>query len=297
MANEIVALQGNLFSVDLQSMSASTGFVWVLTRLPEGIALVRTENLAAPMGVMCGQSTQRFWFGAISETKDKAEIEFTQVRLSHMTTGSKHTVLVTVVPSDSEEFAKYSENDDAALRNLSNIMPPYGYANGGDVVVKYGYPTDPIVKYGFPCCDNDINVKYGYPCGMKDAVQMKYGYPCGNGDINVKYGYPCGVQDATQCCEDPCASQPVAFKYGYPTDPIVKYGFPDTGLKYGYPCGVQDATQCCEDSCATPPVAFKYGYPDLNLKYGFPCNVKNSALAYGYPRVKYGFICDPTKNG
>lgn len=246
MANEIVALQGHQFSIDLQSMSASTGFLWVLTSLPEGIALVRTETIAAPMSVMRGQTTQRFWFGAISETKDKAEIEFTQVRLSHMTTGSKHTVLVTVIPSDSKEFAKFSENSDPTVDPVCNAAMPYGLV-----------------------------------LGNRD-IAFKYGYPCDNGDIIVKYGYPCGVQDAMQCCEDSCASQHVV-KYGYPTGPVVKYGFPDTGLKYGYPCGVQDATQCCEDSCQ--PVV-KYGYPDFHLKYGYPCGVQDATLKYGFPRVK-----------
>ncbi len=251
MAKEMVVLQGKPFSVDLQSMVSSTNYGWCLTALPQGIALFGMENVPTACGI--APVVQRFWFGAISATKEKVEIEFTLVKLTDMTPSKqKHVVVVTVIPSESEEFAKFSENDDAMVDAVCNAAMPYGLVLGTqDVAFKYGYPVD----------------------------------------TSVKYGYPCGVQDATQCCEDACASQPVALKYGIPS-PILKYGFPvDTGVKYGYPCGVQDASQCCEDACDSQPVALKYGIPSPTLKYGvpsptlkygFPNRSQNVSLIYGF---------------
>ena len=277
MSNEMVALQGKAFSVDLQSMLGSTLYGWSLTGIPQGIALLGTETSRTTLGV--APVIQRFWFGAYSAVKDKASLEFTLVNVSDVSaTEKKHTVSVKVIPSDSEEFAKLSENSDAMVSDVCNSMQPYGYPLGATnfVNMAYGYPYrrgEVVFKYGYPCATDDVNVKYGYPCGTND-VNLKYGYPCDDQVVAHKYGYPCGVQDVLLKYGFPCKTQDVNFKYGYPCgvqDVLLKYGFPgateDVNFKYGYPCGAQDAA----------------------LKYGFPCKSSDAAIMYGYK-------CDSSKS-
>ena len=264
MSNEMVVLQGKVFSVELQSMLGSTLYGWSLTGIPQGIALLGTETSRTTLGV--APVIQRFWFGAYSAVKDKASLEFTLVNVSDVSaTEKKHTVSVKVIPSDSEEFAKLSENSDAMVSDVCNSMQPYGYPLGATnfVNMAYGYPYrrgEVVFKYGYPCATDDVNVKYGYPCD-DSVVAHKYGYPCGVQDVLLKYGFPCKTQD-------------VNFKYGYPCgvqDVLLKYGFPgateDVNFKYGYPCGAQDAA----------------------LKYGFPCKSSDAAIMYGYK-------CDSSKS-
>lgn len=289
MAKEMVVLQGKSFSVELQSMLGSTNYGWTLTGLSEGIALLGTE--ISRVNPRIGPVIQRFLFGAISATKDKVELDFTMVNLSDFTaTDKKYSVLVKVIPSDSEEFVKLSEKNEP-FADVFNSMPPYGFPSPKEVQdsivnVKYGYPCgvqDSIVnlKYGYPCGvqDSIVNVKYGYPCNNQDPV-VKYGFPCGDVPITVKYGYPCGVQDSI-----------INVKYGYPcgiqNGVNVKYGYPCDGqdpvVKYGYPCDSQD------------PVV-KYGYPcdnqNTTLKYGYPCGVQDATLKTQNAAVMYGFKCD-----
>ena len=275
MAKEMIVLQGKSFSIDLQSMLGSTCWGWCLTRLPQGIALIGMETIPTAAGV--APVIQRFWFGALSAVKDKAEIGFTLINLSDMTSAKqKVDVNVTVIPKDSEDFAKFSENCDDAVDPVCNSAMPYGVVLGNrSVAFKYGYPVEPTVKYGYP--------------GAQDTAQC-----CDDS---------CNSSDPCDSC-DPCVTQPVAFKYGYPNQNM-KYGYPDVNFKYGYPYGWQDATQCCDDSCARsvsfiygyPNQNIKYGYPDINLKYGFPRGDAKPVVAYGFPRVKYGFICDLKKKG
>ena len=273
MANEMVVLQGKKFTVELQSMLGSSGFGWSLTGLSKGIALLDTTMSPSTYARMVAPVIQKFEFVAIAAPEDKAEIEFTMISFATMEVSKqKHTVMVKVIPSDSEEFVKLSENCEPMFRDVCNSMPPYGFPSPKEVqdsVVNamYGYNCgtfNPLVLYGFPA-NQDVTLKYGYPCGVQDAVNVKYGYPCANNqqDPVVKYGYPCGVQDA------------VNVKYGYPC------GDQDVLLKYGYPCGAQDA------------VNVKYGYPcvdrNLTLKYGYPCGAQDAA-------VMYGFKCDNQKS-
>ena len=321
MAKEMVVLQGQSFSIELQSMFGSTNYGWTLTKLPQGIALLSTETISTATGV--APVIQRFWFGAVSATEDKSELEFTLINFTDMSATKKtHTVLLNVISSDSDEFAKFSENSDATIRAVAGPAMPYGLVLGSqEAVVKYGYPCGvqdaPLMKYGYPCGVQDAPlmkygypcntseapvVKYGYPCGVNDAPLMKYGYPC---DLPLmKYGYPCGAQDAAP-------NREAALKYGYPCGtndaPLMKYGYPcDLPLmKYGYPCGVQDAASNRE-------AAMAYGYKnctnDVALKYGYPCGVQDAALKYGYPcgvqdatskkdaAFMYGFKCDSQKS-
>ena len=319
MANEMVVLQGKRFTVELQSMLGSSGFGWSLTGLSKGIALLNTTTTPSTFARMVAPVIQKFEFVAVAAPEDKAEIEFTMISFATMEVSKqKHTVLVKVIPSDSEEFVKLSENSEPMFRDVCNSMPPYGFPSPKEVqdsVVNamYGYncgPFNPLVLYGFPGANQDVTLKYGYPCGLQDAVNVKYGYPCANQDVVVKYGYPCGLQDAVNVKYGyPCANQqePPVVKYGYPCgmqdtvkcanqqDPtVLKYGYPcvnqDVVVKYGFPCGVQDA------------VNVKYGYPcgdqDVVVKYGYPCGAKDAVnVKYGYPcgdqdvLVKYGYPC------
>lgn len=289
MANEMVVFQGKSFSVGLQSMLGSTAYGWCLTGLPKGVVLLGIDTEKVPSSATVAPVIQKFWFVAVSETDKKAEIEFTMINFTSLSeTEQKHNVSISVVPSDSDEFAKYSENNDVMLRSIGNAAIPYGYVLGAqEPLVKYGYACDAgdtaALKYGYPCGVQDganINVKYGYACDVSDTAALKYGYPCGVQDATLKYGYPCGVEDAS-----------TGVKYGYPCgEPVLKYGYPcgeAPVLKYGYPCG------------DTPTL--KYGYPcgakDATLKYGYPCNIQNSAVAYGYNSstqnalMKYGYFC------
>ena len=231
MANEMVVLQGKKFTVELQSMLGSSGFGWSLTGLSKGIALLDTTMSPSTYARMVAPVIQKFEFVAIAAPEDKAEIEFTMISFATMEVSKqKHTVMVKVIPSDSEEFVKLSENCEPMFRDVCNSMPPYGFPSPKEVqdsVVNamYGYNCgtfNPLVLYGFPA-NQDVTLKYGYPCGVQDAVNVKYGYPCGDQDVLVKYGYPCGAQDA------------VNVKYGYPCVDR------NLTLKYGYPCGAQDA--------------------------------------------------------
>ena len=262
MANEMVVLQGQSFSIELQSMLGSTNYGWTLTKLPQGIALLSTETAPTAAGIT--PVVQRFWFGAVSATEDKAELEFTLVNLSDISATKKtHTVLVNVIPSDSDEFAKFSENSDATIRAVSSPAMPYGLVLGtAEAALKYGYPcgvNDVALKYGYPCGVNDIALKYGYPCGTQEAA-LKYGYPCGVNDVALKYGYPCGAQDAA-------LNREAAMIYGF------KSSANEAALKYGYPCGVNDVA----------------------LKYGYPCGAQDAATKNDVAII-YGFKCDSQKS-
>ena len=204
MANEMVVLQGQTFTVDLQSRLGSTNHGWVLTGLAQGVALVHvvTRNSGR-----IGPTIQTFMFGAISATENKVEIEFSLVNFSDFTIDQKYTVAVKVIPSDSEEFVKMRTSSDPALTDVCNSIQPYGVVlSSPETVLKYGYPcgvqdsVNPVLKYGYPNMQNTVNLKYGYPCGAQDSVNtlVKYGYPCGVQDVaNVKYGYPRTFEDAS----------------------------------------------------------------------------------------------------
>ena len=331
MANEMVVLQGKAFTIELQSMLGSTNYGWCLTGLPQGIALLSTETEPAGRGIAA--TVQRFWFGAVSETAEKAEIEFTLIKLADMSaTEQKHIVAVTVVPSDSEEFAPYSENSEVMFDAVRNAAIPYGYVLGDQEALKYGYPCgaqDAALKYGYPCGEQDAAVKYGYPCGAQDAVMnfsvsenppepiLAYGYPCGDGNGTATaliYGYPCGVRDTAMNFSVSRSAADPSLAYGYPcggngTAMGVIYGYPggknDNGpiLIYGYPNGTQDAAVKYGYPC-NQNVAIKYGYAckqDAAVKYGYPCKMQNAGFVYGFkcdpqnPMLKYGYYCDSTQ--
>ena len=255
----IIAYQGKIFTVTLQSMLGSTNYGWCLASLPEGILLV--DKLDTPTRPGIAPVNQTFYFGVASIGEEKDVIlSFKEICLSDFSKiGKLLNVDVKLLPdnnepNDSSSFVKYSEN--AAIYNS---QMPYGFvlnsAADSDVCtsaypyVKYGYPcsdnSSSVLKYGYPCSDNSIGIlKYGYPCSDNSSSNLKYGYPCSDNSIGIlKYGYPCSDDNT-----------------------VLKYGFPNcnTNQLYGYPMASSSSDDC---SC-TKAVRPLYGYPVL--KYGYP---------------------------
>ncbi len=300
MNNNYMVLEGKSFTVDLMSNVGSTNYGWCLTSMPKEIILIGTDTIPVEPIMAGGKSIQRFYFGAKSSENTQVTLQFELLSMSELSkVGDTYTLEVQIVPCNSDDYVKYSENAEQAAI-------PYGYVYDNNPIPaeKYGYPCGTqdamaaaSLKYGYPCGTQDAmaaSLKYGYPCGTQDAMaaSLKYGYPCGTQDAmaaSLKYGYPCGTQDAMAA----------SLKYGYPC------GTQDAmtaSLKYGYPCGAQDAMT----------VPLKYGYPcapqtapdvyPLYVKYGYPCTVAygvpNPTLDngcpmpdYGYPVVAYGYPC------
>lgn len=155
MEQNIVALQGKVFTVDIQSMIGSTNYGWCLTSLPTEIILLGTDNIASN-GV--GPVTQRFYFGVVSSAAVNVDIHFALTCWSDLTkVADTFTAHVSIISGESVNFTPYSEN----------------------AVSLYGYP-----------CGEAANMKYGYPCS--EAANMKYGYPCDQAET-AKAIMPYGV--------------------------------------------------------------------------------------------------------
>ena len=211
MNKEFVALEGKVFTVELQSQKGSTNYGWCVASLPKEIILMDTENVFVG-GRAGGTMLQRFYFGAVSSEEINVTIDFVMTCWSDLTKVSEHfTAEVTIIPKNSSDFVSYSENE-------TNTTVAYGfiYKNEFEIQDSEQGVNDINLKYGYPCGVQDANLKYGYPCSVQDA-NLKYGYPCGVQDANLKYGYPCSVQDAN-------------LKYGYPCMETTKdarpYGLP-----------------------------------------------------------------------
>ena len=276
MNYDFTVLQGKAFDVELPSRLGSTNYGWCVTSLPKEIVLAGMEQVSYG-DPMTTPTLQIFHFGVVSCEEVDVKINFSMFCFTDFTKEVKKVCAkIHIVPSDSDEFVKYEQEDLAAI--------PYGFVNTNISAMKYGYPRSAQIAssncgsqfskdaslYGMTCNNQDALMKYGYPCGVQDA-SLKYGYPCleaskdarpygmvyDSQDSLMKYGYPCGVQDAS-------------LKYGYPCLEASKdarpygmvYDSQDSLMKYGYPCGVQDAS----------------------LKYGYPClEASKDARPYGYP--------------
>ena len=214
MNKEYVVLEGKIFVVELLSYMGSTNYGWCISKLPEQIIVMGTDNV--PVGGNYSATVlQRFYFGALSTEEEKADISFTLNNWSNLDdVADEFTANVKIIKSDSEEFASYSEN-------AVKVAMPYGLVRS-DIGVQnscqdYGLPygklsgiNPSLVAYGVPCGFNlqncntayegqGANFKYGYPCDMQ-AANFKYGYPCDMQEANCKYGYPIGTQGATFNC-------------------------------------------------------------------------------------------------
>lgn len=237
MNNNYTVLEGKSFTVDLMSNVGSTNYGWCLTSMPKEIILLGTDTIPVEPIMAGGRSIQRFYFGAKSSEKTQVTLQFELLSMSELSkVGDTYTLEVQIVPCNSDDYVKYSENAEQAAI-------PYGYVYDNNPI--------PAEKYGYPCGAQDAmaaSLKYGYPCGAQDAMtaSLKYGYPCGAQDAmtaSVKYGYPCSLQTASDV-------YPLYVKYGYPC--TVAYGVPNPTLDNG---------------CPMPD----YGYPIV--AYGYPCRV------------------------
>ncbi|MDE6026220.1 MAG: hypothetical protein K2G45_12310, partial [Lachnospiraceae bacterium] len=217
MNKEYVVLEGKIFVVELLSYMGSTNYGWCISKLPEQIIVMGTDNV--PVGGNYSATVlQRFYFGALSTKEEKADISFTLNNWSNLDdVADEFTANVKIIKSDSEEFAFYSEN-------AVKVAMPYGLVRS-DIGVQnscqdYGLPygklssiNPSLVAYGVPCDMQAANYKYGYPCDMQ-AANYKYGYPCSVEGANLKYGYPCDMQEANFKYGYPCSMQEANFKYG-----------------------------------------------------------------------------------
>ena len=178
MKNSYTVLEGKFFSVDLISNMCSTDYGWCLTEMPKEIILLGTEIVPIDSVMVGGRTVQRFHFGVRSSKNVQVTLQFELTCMSELSKATDvYTLDVQIIPCNSEDYVKYSENEEQAAI-------PYGYVNDSNAnpFVKYGYPCN--VAYGYPG-----GIDYGYPCATQGTMPpfVKYGYPC-----TVAYGYPNG---------------------------------------------------------------------------------------------------------
>ncbi len=181
MNNNYTVLEGKSFTVDLMSNVASTNYGWCLTSMPKEIILIGTDTIPVEPMMAGGKSIQRFYFGAKSSENTQVTLQFELLNMGELSKAKDtYTLEVQIVPCNSDDYVKYSENAEQAAI-------PYGYV--------YNNPI-PAEKYGYPCAAQTaldafpLSVKYGYPCAVAYGVPnptLDYGYPV------VAYGYPCRV--------------------------------------------------------------------------------------------------------
>lgn len=275
MQQEMVVLEGKVFTVDLQSMLGSTSYGWCLAGLPEGIILEGIQVIRTAPGI--APVIQRFHFGVSSAKAVEAELTFVLAcSFQPEEIAKEEKISLTIIPHNSDEYITYNENlRQKEAENSANAIIPYGvqftreaaqaqlpygmiynqnaFNNDFSPMVMYGVksPGFPYTECGLPGTDAEPFIRNS---NARPDARMAYGYPQ---DTLMKYGYPCGVQDAGMKYGYPCSTQDTMMKYGYPC------GVQDTMMKYGYPCGVQDA-------------GMKYGYfckqdEPFIVKYGYPC--------------------------
>ncbi len=232
MQQEMVVLEGKVFTVDLQSMLGSTAYGWCLAGLPDGIILEGIEMIPTAQGV--APVIQRFYFGVSSVKAPEAELTFVLAcTFQPDEIAKEEKISLTIIPHNSDEYVSYNENlRQKEAGNAANAVIPYGVQFSREAaqaqmpygmiynqnlsgskapMLMYGVkpPTFPCTEYGFPSKEaepfknGDSCMAYGYPCGAQDTM-MKYGYPCGVQDANMKYGYFCN------------RNEPFITKYGYP---------------------------------------------------------------------------------
>lgn len=176
----MVVLQGKSFTIELQSMLGSTLYGWCLAKLPEGMILEGVDVVPSGCGTIA-PVMQRFYFGVPSAEKTTAELKFVLANLSvPADIQAEHTVSLTIIQSDSEEFVKCTECANlktayAFIYNPGNIAQaaqaqmPYG------MVIPRNFNFDacfPRMMYGVP-------FGFGLPNDLCNGPQsvMLYNYP------------------------------------------------------------------------------------------------------------------------
>ncbi len=200
MQQEMVVLEGKVFTIDLQSMLGSTAYGWCLSGLPEGIILESIEIIRDSSGI--SPVTQRFYFGVSSAKNPQAELSFVLACVFQPEEIAKEEkISLTIIPHNSNEYITYNEQiRQKEAENVANCIIPYGVnmsreaaqtqmVYGINSCALYAYPPDAALKYGYPCSVQDAALKYGYPCSVQDAA-LKYGYPYSAQNAALKYGYP-----------------------------------------------------------------------------------------------------------
>lgn len=249
---EMVAYEGKVFQVDLQSMLGSSPYGWALSKLPEGIVLEGVETIRQTSGFAIAPVIQRFYLGVTAVKEYNVQLEFLLLcSFAPKQIADSCTITLRIVPENANQFAAYSDN--AAVQGVN--IPSGANAIAQNVNVEYGYPcaaTNAALAYGYPC-----TLKYGYACasspspatdyGLPDlsagafannampygyisAGTEKYGYPCVMTQSNALYGYAFDcVNNQNQAVSTPFLRKATPFLN--PGSPIVT----DAPVKYGYP--------------------------------------------------------------
>lgn len=268
---EMVAYEGKVFQVNLQSMLGSSPYGWALSNLPEGIVLEAVETSQLAAGNTIGPVVQSFYLGVTAVKEYNVKLTFLLLcSFEPKKIVDSCTVNLRIVPENANQFATYSDNAAASTGSAMNN-------------------TDPIqTKYGFPCVMQDSALMYGFNCAQPQAVtgrgagddqntHVAYGMPC------TKYGLACqpAVAAVDYGLVDSSAGNEVnsAMPYGYISSAAHKYGYPcvmQSDSLYGMSFNCVNNNQNQEGS--TPFI--RKTTPFINPGSPF---VDNAQMKYGYP--------------
>jgi predicted secreted protein len=279
----VTVYKGETFDVVLESQSASTGYSWALSVMPNCLNLLDVSSVATTSPLAGSTNKQVFKFAAVEEAE--ACLEFSLCRpWEPLMIVQKKIYVVRVCGQDSD-----------VGRELLNTMGTGKFVPGGIVKARASSLQRPAIPYGIPLNivedSENCNVMYGMVNGValnpEDCI-LKYGVPANlvkdDADCIVKYGTPFGVAVNPEDC---------IIKYGAPVrmfedknNCIVKYGTPsgaakegdDCILKYGAPISNPEARD----------IGVLYG-----VLYGVPCENNSNVLpvyktAAENPIVVYG---------
>ena len=325
----ITATVGGFFEVRLDSsQSASTGFRWVLSHMPDCINLLDVRHEVAFSAMSGSKSEFVYIFVAVKE--DQSFLKFQIIRPTQPNNVVDKKVFALTIKAVQKTVEQDLEDTigcgrfvaGASAQNLWRPVSPISAlymaptkCGTSVAAMPYGFPLHVVhhdekclLAYGTPLgvakTDAECVLKYGFPVHLAeqaDDCHVKYGMPHVKYGIPVmKYGIP--VQGAVD--KDSCV-----LKYGVP---VMKYGFPihaeedaeNCLVKYGCPVEIMED----RDNCI-----LKYGIPGLMaeshdnclVKYGMPVHVREAGegesclVKYGIPTgiandaescvVKYGF--------
>ncbi len=259
---EMVAYEGKVFQVNLQSMLGSSPYGWALSSLPEGIVLESVETSRLPGQATVRPVVQSFYFGIVAVKTFNVKLEFVLLcSFEPKKIVDSCTVNLRIVPEDASQFVTYSDNAQAAVPNTQ-------------------------LEYGFPCATQD-SALYGFNCTQPPVVRRGDDQKDDDENIKVAYGFPCT-----------CAVPTTALDYGLPdttagrnANNAMPYGFVNAPThKYGYPCVMQnnllygmsfDCVNSIQNQAVDTPFFRKAAPPapatpsspfvtDTQMKYGYP---------------------------
>lgn len=326
---DINATVGGFFEVRLDSsQSASTGFRWVLSHMPDCVNLLDVRHESASSAMTGSRSEFVFVFVAVKE--DQSFLKFQKIRPTQPANVVDKKIFALIIKPAAKTVEQDLEDTIGCGKFVSgasaqNEWGPLSPVNALYMAPRKCAPTVATMPYGFPFRvvhhEEQCLLAYGTPHGLATAGEeclLKYGFPVSFGeqadDCHVKYGMPhvkYGV--------------PVV-KYGFPLpggeergDCVVKYGVP--AMKYGFPIHIREDAENCLLKYGCPVeiledqenCVLKYGIPEAMaerhdpclVKYGMPVHVREAAegeqcvVKYGIPTgiardadsclLKYGF--------